>query len=242
MYNTLREKVNLLLEDSEFKVCPSCHEMIDNCNCETTQEASSPSNYGTSEGYSKLAKQILKYQKKLGKLKSVKVQVLSLDESRKKRLKSAGIFVGATVAGAALLSGLTYATFNHHLNKKYRNKMSYDRFDDVKKFTRNQILKSAGAGAASSLALTGAGTAITKDLLQVVAICDYQYGKKIIALLSVDKDEDTKKVSQEINKNIKSALKTAEKSQEWSVKEDVSDVQFMTAQLEDLLIENVLNY
>ena len=242
MYNKLREKVNLLLEDTESKLCPSCHDLIDNCNCETTQEASSLSNYDMSESYNALAKQILKYQKKLGKLKSVEVKVLSLDESRKKRLKSAGIFVGATVAGAALLSGLTYATFNHHLNKQYRNKMSYDRFDDVKKFTRNQILKSAGAGAASSLALTGAGTAITKDLLQVVAICDYQYGKKIIALLSVDKDEDTKKVSQEINKNIKSALKTAEKSQEWSVKEDVSDVQFMTAQLEDLLIENVLNY
>ena len=93
MYNTLREKVNLLLEDSEFKVCPSCHEMIDNCRCETTQEASSQSNYGTTEGYSKLAKQILKYQKKLGKLKSVKVQVLSLDESRKKRLKSAQLLI-----------------------------------------------------------------------------------------------------------------------------------------------------
>ena len=59
MYNTLREKVNLLLEDSEFKVCPSCHEMIDNCRCETTQEDNLPSNnYGTTEAYSKLAKQI----------------------------------------------------------------------------------------------------------------------------------------------------------------------------------------
>ena len=241
MYNTLREKVNLLLEDSEFKVCPSCHEMIDNCRCETTQEASSPSNYDMPEGYNAVAKQILKYQKKLGKLKSVEVKVLSLSESRKRRLKSAGIFVGANVAATALLAGLTYGGYNHIFNK-YRNTVPDNNLNSVKKFTRNQILKGAGAGAGTLVALTGAGTALTKDLLQVVAICDYQYGKKMIALLSVDKDEDTKKVSQEINKNIKSALKTAEKSQEWSVKEDVSDVQFMTAQLEDLLIENVLNY
>lgn len=241
MYNKLREKVNLLLEDTESKLCPSCHDLSDNCKCETTQEASSPSNYDMPEGYNDVAKQILKYQKKLGKLKSVEVKVLSLSESRKRRLKSAGIFVGANVAATALLAGLTYGTSNHILNK-YRNTVPDKNLNSVKKFTRNELLKGAGAGAGALVALTGAGTALTKDLLQVVAICDYQYGKKMIALLSVGKDEDTKKVSQEISKNINAALKTVEKQQEWKIKEDCTPIQSATSQLSDLLIENVLNY
>lgn len=241
MYNKLREKVNLLLEDTESKLCPSCHDLIDNCNCETTQEDSSSSNYGTSEGYNTVAKQILKYQKKLGKLKSVEVKVLSLSESRKRRLKSAGIFVGANVATTALLAGLSYGASNHILNK-YRNTIPDDKLNLVKKINRDELLKGTAAGAGALVALTGAGTAITKDLLQVVAICDYQYGKKMIELLSVNKDEDTKKVSQEINKNINAALKTVEKQKEWKIKEDCTPIQSATRQLSDLLIENVLNY
>ena len=73
MYNKLREKVNLLLED--------------NCEFQTAQESKQErtagvftvnklrnefDDFGTDENYVRIAKQILKKQKKLGKLKSVK--------------------------------------------------------------------------------------------------------------------------------------------------------------------------
>ena len=75
--------------------------------------------------FENVARRILKTQKKLGKLKGVTVSTLSLSDSRKNRLKSAGLFSavalsGAALAGAGIVAGVGAAkgaSFGHKLNK-----------------------------------------------------------------------------------------------------------------------------
>lgn len=243
MYNKLREKVNLLLED--------------NCEFQTAQESffNKPKqerttalfdasrlrnefdDFGTDENYVHIAKQILKKQKKLGKLKSVKVQVLSLDESRKKRLKSTGILMGTTIGLGALAATLDYAD-----NKKSKLGKTNGSVKAVHSSLMKDSAKKMGATTAVMAGLGGASLAVSKNNHELVIICEYKYGKKILPLFELTEKVDTKKAIKTIGSNITKAVKKLQKAQEWSVKEDISDVQFMTAQLEDLLIENVLNY
>ena len=61
-------------------------------------EASNP----LEEAANGVALKILSAQKKMGALKGINLKVMSLDDSRKERLKKAGILVGAGLAGAAL--------------------------------------------------------------------------------------------------------------------------------------------
>ena len=268
MYNNLREKVNLLLEDDEFKLCPFCHEMIDNHKCETAQESfnrtkqeridltgysnlkGESDSFGTDENYILIAKQILKRQKKLGKLKSVKVQVLSLDESRKKRLKSTGILVGSLIGTTALATAVDYTIAkkaNDSINKINRDKVNGDvKSTGTSKRTNKSIKKKSfrplGDAIAISTGLGGLSLALTKNYPELVIICDYEYGKKILPLFPLTENVDKNKAIRTIGSNVTKAVKKLQKAQEWAIKEDVSDIQFMTAQLKDLLVENVLNY
>ena len=61
-----------------------------------------------------VALKILTAQKTMGALKGINLKVMSLDDSRKERLKKAGMLVGATIAGAALgaASGYGRSKFN----------------------------------------------------------------------------------------------------------------------------------
>lgn len=237
MYNKLREKVNLLLEDNcEFQTAQESfikpkQERISG-SFDTSRLKNEFDDFGTDENYVLIAKQILKKQKKLGKLKSVKVQVLSLDESRKKRLKSAGILMGTTIGLSALAATLDY-TANKKLNGVAKSVHSSLMKDSAKK---------TGATTAVMAGLGGASLALRKNNQELVIICEYKYGKKILPLFELTEKVDTKKAISTIGSNITKAVKKLQKAQEWAVKEDISDVQFMTAQLEDLLIENVLNY
>ena len=143
MYNELRKKVNLLLEDTDVldqtsekneEKCPECGNASDDCKCQTTQEGflgpkqvrsskyhntgvkDENDGYGEAENYTKVAKQILKRQKKLGKLKSIKTQSLSIDESRKKRLKASGIWLGKVTllaGGSVVPVGAALSGVNH---------------------------------------------------------------------------------------------------------------------------------
>ena len=247
MYNTLREKVNLLLED--------------NCEFQTAQESKQErtagvftvnklknefDDFGTDENYVRIAKQILKKQKKLGKLKSVKVQVLSLDESRKKRLKSAGILMGTTIGLSALAATLDYAAnkkrVDYIVNKKVNLGKTNGTVKAVHSSLRKDSAKKMGATTAVMAGLSGASLALSKNNHYLAIICDYKYGKKILPLFELTEKVNTKKAISTIGSNVTKSVKKLQKEQEWAVKEDISDVQFMTVQLEDLLIENVLNY
>lgn len=243
MYNTLREKVNLLLED--------------NCEFQTAQESKQErtagvftvnklktefDDFGTDENYVRIAKQILKKQKKLGKLKSVKVQALSLDESRKKRLKSAGILMGTTIGLSALAGAVDYTIAKKANDSINGNNKAAGNIKTNRKSLMKNSAKRFGVATGAMAGLGGASLVLSVDNRELVIICDYKYGKKILPLFELTEKVNTKKAISTIGSNVTKAVKKLQKAQEWAVKEDISDFQFMTAQLEDLLIENVLNY
>ena len=251
MYNKLREKVNLLLED--------------NCEFQTAQESfikpkqertagtfsvnrlkNEFDDFGTDENYVLIAKQILKKQKKLGKLKSVKVQVLSLDESRKKRLKSAGILMGTTIGLSALAGAVDYAANKKRVDYIVNKKSKLGKTNGAVKAVHSSLMKDSakkmGATTAVMAGLSGATLALSKNNHELVIICEYKYGKKILPLFELTEKVNTKKAISTVGSSVTKAVKKLQKAQEWAIKEDVSDIQFMTAQLKDLLVENVLNY
>ena len=62
----------------------------------------------TTKNFDKVATSILRAQKKLGALKGLKATVLTLDDSRKQRLKTAGKYSVAMISTAALVSAGLY--------------------------------------------------------------------------------------------------------------------------------------
>ena len=248
MYNKLREKVNLLLED--------------NCEFQTAQESfikpkqerptgsfdksrlkNEFDDFGTDENYVRIAKQILKKQKKLGKLKSVKVQVLSLDESRKKRLKSAGILMGTTIGLSALAAAFDYATSKKSVDYIANKKLNLGKTNGAVKALHSSLKKDSakkmGATTAVMAGLSGASLALSKNNHELVIICDYKYGKKILPLFELTEKVDTKKAISTIDSNVAKAVKKLQKAQEWAVKEDFSQLDFSKKYMTELLIESM---
>ena len=271
MYNNLREKVNLLLEDVEVledqtsekpeekdvEKCPECGKPVDNCEFQTAQESLiKPKNlfsngnlknefdgFGTDEHYVSIAKQILKKQKKLGKLKSVKVQVLSLDESRKKRLKSAGILMGTTIGLSALAATLDYAASKKSMDYIANKKLNLGKTNGAVKSLHSSLKKDSakkmGATTAVMAGLSGASLALSKNNHELVIICDYKYGKKILPLFELTEKVNTKKAISIVGSNVTKAVKKLQKAQEWAVKEDFSQLDFSKKYMTELLIESM---
>ena len=276
MYNKLREKVNLLLEDVEVledqtsekpeekdvDKCPECGKPVDDCECQTAQESVKKpkqertagvftvnklknefDDFGTDENYVRIAKQILKKQKKLGKLKSVEVQVLSLDESRKKRLKSAGILMGTTIGLSALAGTLDYAaskkSMDYIANKKANLGKTNGAVKALHSSLRKDSAKKVGATTAIMAGLSGASLALSKNNHELVIICDYKYGKKILPLFELTEKVNTKKAISTIGSNVNKAVKKLQKAQEWAVKEDFSQLDFSKKYMTELLIESM---
>ena len=271
MYNNLREKVNLLLEDQtsekpeekDVEKCPECGKPVDNCEFQTAQESLiKPKNlfsngnlknefdgFGTDEHYVSIAKQILKKQKKLGKLKSVKVQVIPLDESRKKRLKSAGILMGTTIGLSALAAAFDYTIAkkaNDSINAINRTRASLNGNNKAAgkiKTNRKSLMKDSakrfGVATGAMAGLGGASLVMSVDNRELVIICDYKYGKKILPLFELTEKVDTKKASSTIESNVTKAVKKLQNAQEWAVKEDFSQLDFSKKYMTELLIESM---
>lgn len=306
MYNKLREKVNLLLEDVEVledqnsekpevekepetcpdcgkpvdgcdckpaqedteekpvepETCPDCGKPVDDCECQTAQESVKKpkqertagvfsvnklknefDDFGTDENYVRIAKQILKKQKKLGKLKSVKVQVLSLDESRKKRLKSAGILMGTTIGLSALAATLDYTASKKSVDYIANKKLNLGKTNGAVKALHSSLRKDSakkmGATTAVMAGLSGASLALSKNNHELVIICDYQYGKKILPLFELTEKVNTKKAISTIGSNVTKAVKKLQKAKEWAVKEDFSQLDFNKKFMTELLIESM---
>ena len=248
MYNKLREKVNLLLEDNcEFQ---TAQESFNKPKQERTAGVFSVNklknefdDFGTDENYVRIAKQILKKQKKLGKLKSVEVQVLSLDESRKKRLKSAGILMGTTIGLSALAGTLDYAaskkSMDYIANKKANLGKTNGAVKELHSSLRKDSAKKVGATTAIMAGLSGASLALSKNNHELVIICDYKYGKRILPLFELTEKVNTKKASSTIESNVTKAIKKLQKAQEWAVKEDFSQLDFSKKYMTELLIESM---
>ena len=248
MYNKLREKVNLLLEDNcEFQ---TAQESFNKPKQERTAGLFSDTklktefdDFGTDENYVLIAKQILKKQKKLGKLKSVKVQVIPLDESRKKRLKSAGILMGTTIGLSALAGAVDYAANKKRVDYIINKKSNLGETNGAIKAAHSTLMKNSakkmGAATAVMAGLSGASLALMKNNHYLVIICDYKYGKKILPLFELTEKVNTKKAISTIGSNVAKAVKKLQKAQEWAVKEDFTQLDFSKKYMTELLIESM---
>ena len=179
-----------------------------------------------------LANRILKLQKKLGKIESVTVRVMSIPNTKKKRWKEAGILSTVLVATSAL-AGSVFATQvpDEHGQKDYSKKT---------------LGIGAGLGATIGLA-AGAGTGISRALKKerdIVIIAKYKYGTKMFDIFPIKETDDAKKANDLVSKKIVEALRylANNKRFDFPVKESVSlefleEQSFIESLLEDELIE-----
>ena len=170
-----------------------------------------------------VAKRILKSQKKLGGLKGLKVNVLSLSDSRKKYLKQAGLYAVAGISVGALSGIAEYKKLQPKHKKAY--------------------IKGAIAG---GLITTAAGTAVkdagklAKKKQNVVIEAKYKYGTKLFEVANLTQEQLDNGVDKKILREVTAAVASLKTAKEWAVKESASVDYLNLAVLGETLIEDVL--
>ena len=170
-----------------------------------------------------VAKRILKSQKKLGGLKGLKVNVLSLSDSRKKYLKQAGLYAVAGISTGAISGIAGYKKLQPKHKKAY--------------------IKGAIAG---GLITTAAGTAVkdagklAKKKQNVVIEAKYKYGTKLFEVANLTQEQLDNGVDKKILREVTAAVASLKTAKEWTVKESASVDYLNLAVLGETLIEDVL--
>ena len=110
-----------------------------------------------------VALKILTAQKKMGALKGINLKVMSLDDSRKERLKKAGILVGAAVLGSAL--GYGAEKYEDRIIKKVGSGVDRARGTKVGKGVAGGYSRARGfaSGKASAVKATKLGQGAAKQ-------------------------------------------------------------------------------
>ena len=170
-----------------------------------------------------VAKRILNSQKKLGTLKGLKVNVLSLSDSRKKYLKQAGLYAVAGISGGVLSSIAGYKKLNPKHKKAY--------------------IKGAIAGGLISTAVSApiidAGK-LAKKKQNVVIEAKYKYGTKLFEVANLTQEQLDNNVDKKILREVTAAVASLKTAKEWAVKESASVDYLNLAVLGETLIEEVL--
>ena len=187
-----------------------------------------------------VAKCILKSQKKLGALKGLKINVLSLSDSRKKYLKQAGLYSVLSIPGSVLgaIAGYKLA--------KRRHKKKGITVTDEKKFKRDYYTGALVGGTAIATALGPAGKAgisaiRTIGKKQTVVIeAKYAYGTKLFEVCSLSQEELANKVDKKILREVTAEVASLKTAKEWAVKESASVDYLNLSVLGETLIEDVL--
>ena len=170
-----------------------------------------------------VAKRILKSQKKLGALKGLKINVLSLSDSRKKYLKQAGLYAVAGISTGAISGIAGYKKLQPKHKKAY--------------------IKGAIAG---GLITTAAGTAVkdagklAKKKQNVVIEAKYKYGTKLFEVANLTQEQLDNGVDKKILREVTAAVASLKTAKEWAVKESASVDYLNLAVLGETLIEDVL--
>lgn len=183
------------------------------------------------------AKRILKSQKKLGALKGLKVNVLSLSDSRKKYLKQAGLYSVLSISGSVLGAIAGYKL------EKLRHKKKGITVTDEKKFKRDYYTGAIVGGTAVGTAVGPAGKAGLSAIRKkqaVVIEAKYAYGTKLFEVCSLSQEELDNKVDKKILREVTAAVASLRTAKEWAVKESASDEYLKLAVLGESLIEDVL--
>ena len=172
-----------------------------------------------------VAKRILNSQKKLGTLKGLKVNVLSLSDSRKKYLKQAGLYAVAGISGGVLSGIAGYKKLNPKHKKAY--------------------IKGAIAGGlvatAASTAVKDAGKFVNKKQ-NVVIEAKYKYGTKVFKVYEISKSELEAGIDKVIYKNTVASLSRLKSAYTNSIKEDVTLEEFKLITLTESELESVMDW
>ena len=184
-----------------------------------------------------VAKRILKSQKKLGALKGLKINVLSLSDSRKKYLKQAGLYSVLSIPGSVLgaIAGYKLA--------KRRHKKKGITVTDEKKFKRDYYTGSIVGGTAIATAVGPAGKAGISAIRKkqtVVIEAKYAYGTKLFEVCSLSQEELANKVDKKILREVTAEVASLKTAKEWAVKESASVDYLKLSALGESLIEDVL--
>ena len=170
-----------------------------------------------------VAKRILSSQKKLGTLKGLKINVLSLSDSRKKYLKQAGLYAVTGISGGAISGIAGY--------KKLQPKH------------KKAFIKGAVAG---GLISTAVGTAakdagkLVHKKQNVVIEAKYKYGTKLFEVANLTQEQLENNIDKKILREVTAAVASLKTAKEWTVKESASVDYLNLAVLGEALIEDVL--
>ena len=184
-----------------------------------------------------VAKCILKSQKKLGALKGLKINVLSLSDSRKKYLKQEVINAVVNISGSVLGDIKEYK-----LAKKKKKKKGIT-VTDEKKFKRDYYTGSIVGGTAIATALGPSGKAGISAIRKkqtVVIEAKYAYGTKLFEVCSLSQEELANKVDKKILREVTAEVASLKTAKEWAVKESASVDYLKLSALGESLIEDVL--
>ena len=184
-----------------------------------------------------VAKCILKSQKKLGALKGLKINVLSLSDSRKKYLKQAGLYSVLSIPGSVLgaIAGYKLA--------KRRHKKKGITVTDEKKFKRDYYTGALVGGTAIGTVVGPAGKAGISAIRKkqtVVIEAKYAYGTKLFEVCSLSQEELANKVDKKILREVTAEVASLKTAKEWAVKESASVEYLKLSALGESLIEDVL--
>lgn len=182
-----------------------------------------------------VAKRILKSQKKLGTIKGLKVNVLSLSESRKKYLKQAGLYSVLSISGSVL-----GAIAGYKLEKRRHTKKGIT-VTNEKKFKRDYYTGTlVGGTAVGAVGPVGnAGISTIRKKQAVVIEAKYAYGTKLFEVCSLSQEELANKVDKKILREVTAAVASLKTSKEWTVKESASVDYLNLAVLGETLIEDI---
>ncbi len=182
-----------------------------------------------------VAKRILKSQKKLGTLKGLKVNVLSLSESRKKYLKQAGLYAVTGISGGVLGSIAGYKLEKRRIAKKGIKLTS------EKQFKKDYIKGETVGTLVGSTPVTAGAVGLAMSKKQSVLIeAKYKYGTKLFEVCALSKEQLDNNVDKKILREVTAAVASLKTAKEWTVKESASVDYLNLAVLGETLIEDVL--
>ena len=191
------------------------------------------------------ARKILRQQKKLGKIQSINMKLLSISEGRKKAMKKAGLLSVALISTSALIAAgiITYRKSPKVQNFANQQKQKHPK---LTKFAEKHENKAQYAGlAAVGAASIAHGSAwndveFSKYFKTIMVEVKYQYGTKLFELYSVAADEEKEGLHKELFNELKTAINYYKNKKDWKIKESATPVLVKNQQVAQTLTEAYL--
>lgn len=191
------------------------------------------------------ARKILRLQKKLGKIQSINLKLLSISEGRKRAMKKAGILSAAIITTSALIaagiitSRKSTKAQNFIKNQKQKHPKLTKAIDN-----HSDKLQIAGLGAAGVASVAHANAwndvEFSKHFKTVMVEVKYQYGSKLFEIWGVAPDEEQEGLHKELFNELKKAISYYKNKKDWKIKESATPVLLKNQQIAQALTEAYL--